>query len=86
MDTLIDDKITGHRNLHPNEIPMLKEKIKDIFNFLKTNYPKTPLLLTSPLAEVEKRLVAQVAIEENIRFIAPFPLPESEYRHDFKPK
>jgi hypothetical protein len=65
MDTLIDDKIPlvigvmGHRNLHPNEIPMLKEKVKDIFNFLKTNYPKTPLLLISPLAEVEERLVAQ---------------------------
>jgi len=92
MDTLIDDKIplvigvAGHRNLHPDEIPLLRTKIKEIFDFFKKNYPHTPLLLISPLAEGADRLVAQVASEENIRFIAPFPLPESEYRRDFKPK
>lgn len=92
MNKFVEDKIplvigvTGHRNLHPNEIPMLKEKVKDIFDFLKTNYPKTPLLLISPLAEGADRLVAEVAIEMDIPFIAPFPLPEKEYRRDFKPK
>lgn len=92
MDTLIDDKIplvigvTGHRNLHPDEIPKIKEKIKEVFDFFRSNYPHTPLLLISPLAEGADRLVAQVAVEENIRFIVPFPLPESEYRRDFKPK
>jgi hypothetical protein len=90
MDTLIDDKIplvigvTGHRNLHPDEIPLLKKRIKEVFDFFRSNYPHTPLLLISPLAEGADRLVAQVAVEENIRFIAPFPLPESEYRRDFK--
>jgi len=92
MDTLIDDKIplvigvTGHRNLHPDEIPLLKKRIKEVFDFFRSNYPHTPLLLISPLAEGADRLVAQVAVEENIRFIVPFPLPESEYRRDFKTK
>ena len=92
MDTLIDDKIplvigvTGHRNLHPDEIPKIRAKIKEIFDFLKGKYPNTPLLLISPLAEGADRLVAQVAVEENIRFIVPFPLPKEEYCRDFKTK
>lgn len=88
--TPIEDKIplvigiSGHRNPHPDEIELLKQRVSEVFDFLQKSYPHTPLLLISPLAEGADRLAAHVAIEKNIPFIAPFPLPENEYRRDFK--
>jgi hypothetical protein len=76
--------VTGHRNLHPEEIDLLRKHVRQIFTFLRQHYSDTPLLLLSPLAEGADRLVAKVALEENIRLIAPLPLPKDEYLKDFK--
>lgn len=76
--------VTGHRNLHPEEIDLLRNRVLEIFTFLRKQYPDTPLLLLSPLAEGADRLVAKVALVENIRLIAPLPLPKDEYLKDFK--
>ena len=75
--------ITGHRDIPEEDIPELKEVIKDIFLNLQKQLPDTPLLLLTPLAEGADRIVAKVALEEHIRFIVPMPLPESEYCKDF---
>lgn len=75
--------ITGHRNLHPEEIELLQNQVRQLFQFLRQRYPDTPLLLLSPLAEGADRLVAKVALAEQMRLIVPLPLPITEYQRDF---
>ena len=76
--------ITGHRNLHPNELKKIRESIRKVIDLLRNKYPHTPLILLSPLAEGADRLVAHIAQEEDIQVIAPLPLPKAEYLRDFK--
>ncbi len=75
--------ITGHRDLCENETDLLSKKIREVFQLLRKNYPDTPLLLLTPLAEGADRLAAKAAIEEKIDYIAPLPLPKAEYLKDF---
>jgi hypothetical protein len=48
------------------------------------NVGTTPVILLSSLAEGADQLVARVALEKNIRLLAPLPLPLEEYRRDFE--
>ena len=75
--------VTGHRNLHPEEMELLQDQVRQLLRFLQQRYPDTPLLLLSPLAEGADRLVAKVALAEKIRLIVPLPLPVAEYQRDF---
>ncbi|RZD15274.1 MAG: hypothetical protein EVJ47_03110 [Candidatus Acidulodesulfobacterium ferriphilum] len=75
--------ITGHRDLVEEDIPLLKKRIKDVFDDLRKEYPNTPLLLITPLAEGADRLAAEVALEENIEYVSPLPLPINIYKNDF---
>jgi len=54
--------ITGDRDIPQEDVDKLKEKIKDIFNELKSKYPHTPFLLLTPLAEGADRIAAKAAI------------------------
>ena len=76
--------ITGHRNLHPDELELIRGRIRQVIQLLRENYPHTPLMLLSPLAEGADRLVAHLALEENLQLIAPLPFSKAEYCRDFK--
>jgi len=78
--------VTGHRDLRASDIPQLKNQVRVILKCLRDNYPATPLLLLSPLAEGGDRLVAQVALETEIRLVVPLPMPQEEYENDFETK
>ena len=75
--------VTGHRDLVAEEIPALKEKVRDFFRQLETDYPGLGLQLITPLAEGSDRLVADVARERGIGLIVPLPMPQAEYERDF---
>jgi len=75
--------ITGHRDLREEDREILRQSVRQIFQFLRQHYPNTPLQLLSPLAEGADSLVAQVALEENLQLIAPLPLPLKLYEIDF---
>jgi len=75
--------ITGHRDIPQEDADKLKEKIKGIFEELKEEYPNTPLLLLTPLAEGADRIAAKAAIEEGIDYVVVLPFPEEEYVKDF---
>ena len=62
----------------------LKNKIKGIFKDLKESFNNTPLLLLTSLAEGADRIAAEVALEMNIKYIVPLPLPYDEYIKDFQ--
>jgi len=75
--------VTGHRDLLADEVPALKEKVRDFFLQLESDYPDLDLQLITPLAEGSDRLVADVASEMGINLIVPLPMPQTEYEQDF---
>ncbi len=75
--------VTGHRHLHADDVPRLEEAVRDLLTRLRREYPSTPLLLITPLAEGADRLVARVALEVGAELVVPVPLSREEYAKDF---
>jgi hypothetical protein len=76
--------ITGHRDIRPEDVPMLENAVRQFFEKLTTDYPNTPLMLLSPLAEGADRLTARIALACGARLIVPLPMPREVYSEDFK--
>ncbi|HHB93264.1 MAG TPA: hypothetical protein ENK59_08655 [Thioploca sp.] len=75
--------ITGHRDPRTEDLEILRSKVRKVFKLLQNHCPNTPLQLLSPLADGADRLVAKVALEENIQLIVPLPMKQSIYEQDF---
>jgi hypothetical protein len=75
--------ITGHRDLHAEDIPRYEAEIIGIFQELRKQYPHTPLLLLSGLAEGADRIAVRAATAESIPYLAVLPMPVHLYRQDF---
>lgn len=75
--------VTGHRDLRDEDLSCLRQAVQRIFAELKALYPATPLVLLSALAEGADRLVARVALEDDIELIVPLPMTLNEYQQDF---
>ena len=58
--------VTGHRDLVEEDIPRIKDQVREALRSLKKQYPHTPLVLLSPLAEGADQLVAEVALQPDI--------------------
>jgi len=78
--------VTGHRDLRPEDVEELKKQVREILNGLQTQYPSTPIILLSPLAEGADRLAASVALENVVwrRLAVPLPMPQPLYEQDFQ--
>ncbi|HKV54541.1 MAG TPA: hypothetical protein VJN94_07835 [Candidatus Binataceae bacterium] len=77
--------VTGHRDLHPQARAELTGCVRQVFARLKRSYPSTPITLISPLAEGADRLVAEVALsdEVNATLMVALPMPRALYERDF---
>jgi hypothetical protein len=75
--------ITGHRDLHPEDLGSLEAEVGKIFKDMRDAYPKTPLLLLSGLAEGADRLAVRAARAASVPYMAVLPMPEDLYRKDF---
>jgi len=78
----------GHRDLREADIPILEKQVDEVFIRIERDYAgggETPIVLLSSLAEGADQLVARVALKRGIKLIAPLPMPQSNYRHDFQP-
>jgi hypothetical protein len=76
--------VTGHRDLLPEELPLLEARVREFFENLRESYPSLPLEVLSPLAEGADRLVARVALELGIRVIVLLPMQRDLYFEDFE--
>lgn len=78
--------VTGHRDLRPDDLPHLEQKVKQVFERLRERYGATPLLVLSPLAEGADRLVARVGLLDQFgaRLVVPLPMPAALYEADFE--
>ena len=75
--------VTGHRFLHPDQIPIIKEKVRQQLQKLIVNYAHSPVVMINSLAEGADQLCAEVALELGIPLIAPLPLAQKDYETDF---
>ena len=76
--------VTGHRDLVPNEVDVLREKITGLFDDLRLRFPNTPLLMMSALAEGADRLAAHAALDAGFELQVILPMPADFYRSDFQ--
>jgi len=76
--------VTGHRDLRTDDMNALRRTVAGIFRDYRSDYPSTPFVLLSALAEGADRLVAEVALEEaDVRLVSLLPFEQSEYERDF---
>ncbi len=76
--------VTGHRDLIEGDRYDLEKQVRNIFEEIGKNYPHTPMVLLSPLAEGADRLVVRVALDLGIHLIVPLPMPRTLYERDFQ--
>ena len=75
--------VTSHRNLAPEQIEPIRQRIADFFAQLKHDFPGMPLVMLSALAEGGDQLAAREALAAGARLIAPLPLLPQTYIDDF---
>jgi hypothetical protein len=76
--------ITGHRDLRPEDQDALEAQVGRVFEEISEQYPHTPVILLSSLAEGADRLAARVALRCGARLIVPLPLAQDLYEADFQ--
>jgi multisubunit Na+/H+ antiporter MnhB subunit len=76
--------VTGHRDLVPDEVPGIRERVRNLLADLAKRYPERRLRVMSPLAEGADRLVAREALALGVELIVPLPMPREVYIKDFK--
>ena len=75
--------VTSHRNIPAREIEAIRARVRDLFARLQHEFPHSPLIVLSALAEGGDQLVAEEALRSGARLIAPLPLPRDLYERDF---
>jgi hypothetical protein len=75
--------VTGHRDLHPTEIPAIREKVRRFLCDLRDAFPGRIVAVMSPLAEGADRVVAEEAITLRMPLHVPLPMPRDLYVRDF---
>ena len=75
--------VTGHRHLRDADLPVLRARVRELFDQLKRRHPSTPLRVITALAAGADRLVAEVALEDGHELLVPLPLEPWDYERDF---
>jgi len=69
--------VTGHRDLHPDDVPRVEGQLREFFRGLMRTYENTPLLLLSALGPGADRLAAKVATDmPGVDLAAVLPWPK----------
>lgn len=75
--------ITGHRDIRPEDAPVLERAVAKALGDIAAACPSTPLYVITSLAEGADRLVARVAIAHGAKIVVPLPLRRELYEEDF---
>ena len=75
--------VTGHRALRTQDIPLLREKVKQELENLRASCPHSDIIMLNSVASGGDSLCAECALELGITLICPLPFPAEEYRKDF---
>jgi hypothetical protein len=77
--------VSGHRDLHPDELSRLDRVIREFILQLRLHLPDTDFQLLVGMAAGADLLVAQVAIDAGVKVQALLPMPLAQYAEDFAP-
>jgi hypothetical protein len=75
--------VTGHRDLLPDELPVLESAVGALFDEITRRFPGLPITVMTPLAEGADRLAAQVAWRAGHHVSVLLPMPKDVYQADF---
>ncbi|MBN8482586.1 MAG: hypothetical protein J0L88_13460 [Xanthomonadales bacterium] len=75
--------VTSHRNLVAEEIPLLREAVREFVLALRAQCPALELTVLSALAAGGDQLVAEEAFALGARVVAVLPMARAEYARDF---
>lgn len=76
--------VTGHRDIVDEDVPYLRNCVRDLLRDYRSRFPKSPIVFISALAEGVDQIAAEVALEvDGVRLAAVLPMPQSEYARDF---
>src|SRR5690348_6228227 len=75
--------VTSHRNIPAREVERIRARVRDLFAQWRREFPHSPLVVLSALAEGGDQLVAEEGLACDARLIAPLPLPRDLYERDF---
>ncbi len=76
--------VTGHRDLVEDELPAIKERLREFLGELLSDYPDRGVTVMSALAEGADQLVAEEALRLDIPLIVPMPMARTLYVRDFE--
>src|SRR5688500_18817049 len=74
----------GHRDLRDEDIPRLEADYNDMLTDLRRQYPSTPFIVLTALAEGADRIAARVARAVNLPYYVALPLEKDIYEADFE--
>ena len=75
--------VTGHRDLVPDEIPILRSRVRDCLFSLRYEYPSRIIVVLSSLADGADRIVAEEAVKLGMPLSVVLPMPREMYEEDF---
>ena len=75
--------VTGHRDLVPDEMPILRSRVRDCLFSLRYEYPSRIIVVMSSLADGADRLVAEEALQLGMPLSVVLPMPRALYEEDF---
>ena len=75
--------VTGHRDLRPQDVDVLRDVVRGVLNRFRERYPSTRLIVFSSLAEGADRLVAREALDLGLSLVAPLPFEPHDFEKDF---
>ncbi len=75
--------VTGHRDVAEAHVDAARDLVTERLRQLGRDYPHTPIVVLSPLAEGADRIVAEAALALELELIVPLPVSVDEYRKDF---
>src|ERR1700746_2993491 len=78
--------VTGHRDLRPEDVPGLEDRVRAIFAGFRQRLPSTPFLLLSALASGADQLVSRVALQNGVQLVAVLPLAVEIYKSGMAPE
>jgi hypothetical protein len=76
--------VTGHRDLHPEDVPAISRCLRTFFQELRATLPNTPIVVLSKLAEGADQLAASIAIDSGLESACVLPFEISAYRAAFR--
>lgn len=75
--------VTGHRDLVPAEMPLIRSRVRDCLFALRYEYPSRIIVVMTALAEGADRLVAEEALALGMPLSVVLPMPRAIYERDF---